>query len=74
MTGRELAVLLGPMIGIGARDRLRALATEAVNDIALRYDELRDCDGVMQLLLDRVDDLQFIDGEEWFIIELEGTI
>ena len=74
MTGRRLAVLLGPMVGIGARERLRLLAIGKVDDIALSYDELKNVDAVMQLLIDNVDTLQLFDGEEAFTIQLgDGT-
>ncbi len=72
MTGRELAAHLGPLLGIGARDRLRALVTGGVNDIALRYDECNDVNAVLGLCTTYVDELQLYDGEESFIIEL-GT-
>lgn len=69
MNGRQLALALGPFVSYNAKQRLARLMKGAMS-IDLRYDEVRDW-SVIEKLIERVDEVHFFDGEEWFLIELE---
>ncbi len=69
MTGRQLALALGPFVGYNVKQRLARLMQGAMS-IALRYDEVKDW-SVIEKLIERVDEVHFFDGEEWFLIGLE---
>ena len=71
MTGPELARFLGPLVGATARPHLASLMLGRTNDIALRYDHITDWDKLGALLIDKVDEIQLIDGQEWFTLDLE---
>lgn len=73
MTGHELAKLIGPLVGIGARDRLRPLAMGATSDVILRYDEVTDWGKMSALLIWMADDVQLYDGQEMFTLEIEES-
>ncbi len=75
MTGRELAILIGPLLGPAARDRLRALVSGAVEDIALRYDEILDWKKMHAIIIagDKSGTINFFDGEEHFLLEPVGA-
>ena len=42
MTGKELALLLGPLVGAARRDDLRPLAQGKTDEVTVRYDEVKD--------------------------------
>ncbi len=69
MTGRQLALALGPFVSYNAKHKLARLMQGAMS-IALRYDEVKDW-SVIAKLIDRVDEVHFFDGEEWFLLGLE---
>ncbi len=69
MTGRQLALALGPHVGYNVKHKLARLMQGAMS-IALRYDEVKDW-GVIEKLIERVDEVHFFDGEEWFLLGLE---
>jgi len=77
MTGKELALLIGPLLGMGVRDRLRALSTEMVADIAIRYDEVTPENWVKLVHImvagDANNTINLYDGEEYFILEPVGA-
>ena len=69
MTGRELALALGPHVVYNVKDKLARLMQGAMS-IALRYDDVKDW-SVIEKLIARVDEVHFFDGEEWFLLGLE---
>ncbi len=71
MTGRELALALGPFLTYNAKHKLAPLMRGAMS-IALRYDEVKDW-SVIEKLIERVDEVHFFDGEEWFLLGLEDN-
>jgi hypothetical protein len=71
MTGAELAKFLGPLVGIRARQDLRALAQGGIIEIALRFDEIKDWEVLGDFLIERADEIQLYDGQEWFTLFLE---
>ena len=71
MTGRQLALALGPFLTYNAKPKLGSLMKGAMS-IALRYDEVKDW-GVIEKLIARIDEVHFFDGEEWFLLGLEDT-
>ncbi len=66
-----LAKILGPLLGAAGRERLRPLVIGATNDVALRYEDVNDWGKLTRFLIDRVDEVNLYEGEEWFIISLE---
>jgi len=77
MTGRELALLIAPLLGMASRESLRALSLGEVGDIALRYDELSlDAWAKMSIIIvegDKTNTIKMYDGEEHFILEPVGA-
>lgn len=73
MNGRELARLLGPLLGVEARPRLRALTVEETNEISMSYDEVRDWAVMEKLLTGFASELHVFDGEERFTVALGST-
>ncbi len=71
MTGRELALALGPHLTYNGKQKLARLMQGAMS-IALRYDEVKDW-SVIEKLIARVDEVNFFDGEEWFLLGLEES-
>ena len=71
MTGRQLALALGPYVVYNAKQKLARLMQGAMS-IALRYDEITDW-SVVAKLIERVDEIHFFDGEEWFLLGLEES-
>ncbi len=71
MNGRQLALALGPYLTYNAKVKLRPLMQGEMS-IALRYDEVKDW-SVIEKLIARVDEVNFFDGEEWFLLTLEDT-
>lgn len=74
MTNKELASLLGPLLTMSGRERMRPLLMGATTDVALRWEDVAKMSDLVKLLIDRVDDLQLYDGEEWFTIELAEAV
>lgn len=72
MTGKELAVLLGHMVGMAGRARLRKIAMGKGTEVALRYDEVKDWSGLNKLIEDD-GVVELFDGEEWFVLQLGAT-
>ena len=73
MTNKELAKLLGPLLTMSGRERMRPLVMGATNDVALRWEDVAKMGDLVALLINKVDELQLYDGEEWFTIELAET-
>lgn len=77
MTGKELALLIAPYLGVGARDRLRNLTLDAVGDIAIRYDEItpENWGSLVHIMVEGSNNgtINLYDGEEWFILEPVGA-
>lgn len=71
MTGRQLALALGPFVSYNTKHKLARLMQGAMS-IALRYDEVTDW-SVIAKLIERVDEVHFFDGEEWFLLGLEDA-
>ncbi len=71
MTGRQLALALGPYVVHNVKPKLARLMQGAMS-IALRYDEVKDW-SVIEKLIERVDEVHFFDGEEWFLLGLEDA-
>lgn len=71
MNNVELAKLLGPLLTMAGRERLRPLITGQTTDVILRYEEVKDWGALSDLLVERVDDLQLYDGAEWVTIQME---
>ena len=77
MTGKELALLLAPLLGMASRDNLRALTLGTVSDIAIPYDELS-LDGWAKMAIiivegDKTNTINMCDGAEHFILEPVGA-
>ncbi len=77
MTGKELALLLAPLLGMVARDRLRALTVGAVGDIAIAYDEVSLDDWAKLAIIitegDKTNTINMYDGAEHLILEPVGA-
>ncbi len=72
MTPRQLAMALGPYTSFAVKGRFRALVTGKTRGIDLRYDEVTNWTEVIKLI-DREDEIDLYDGEEWFRLELRGS-
>lgn len=66
MTGRELALLLGPLVGAARRDDLRPLAQGRTDEIAIRYDEVRDWTRFAAVLC--MKGVEYRDGQEFILL------
>lgn len=71
MTPRQLALALGPYTSFAVKDRFRRLM-QGARSIDLRYDEVTDWPEIIKLI-DREDEIDLFDGEEWFRLELVGS-
>lgn len=71
MTGSELALFLGPLVGPEARRNLAALTRGDTTHVTLRYDWVRDWYRLGQFITDNVDEVQLRDGQEWFTLDTE---
>jgi hypothetical protein len=68
-----MASIIGRVVGMAGRERLRSFATGGTNDVALRYDEIREWDPLLKFMLANIATVQLYDGQEWFILELEES-
>lgn len=68
MTGKELALLLGPLVGATRRDDLRPLAQGETEGVTVRYDEIKNWVKFRDIL--RMPGVEYRDGQEFITLTI----
>ncbi len=68
MTGKELALLLGPLVGAARRDDLRPLAQGKTEEVAVRYDEIKNWVKFRDIL--HMEGVEYRDGQEFITLTI----